>query len=144
MKAPFSIDRETGRIRFPDISLELPARMAQTDFVAATSSLNRDNLGANDGWQRYSIRELIPEDRKLGIFLVFFNGRLKLLTVAYAQKDESWATWSEQGELEREKEYQQELRNQLGDGDTFPWGKAGVRLDSKAGGLEIWVNFSDV
>jgi hypothetical protein len=141
MSAPFAIDPETGRIRFPDLSLELQPLMPQPDFIAATSSLNRDNLGANNVWQRYSIRELISNDRKLGLFLVFRSDKLKLLTFAYAHKDESWATWSEQGELEREKEYRQELASQLGAKDTFPWGTAKAQLDSKSGGTEIFINF---
>jgi hypothetical protein len=141
LNAPFAIDPETGRIRFPDLSLELRPLMAQPEFLAATSSLNRDNLGTNDAWQPYSIRELISNDRRLGLFLVFRNGRLKMLSFAYAHKDESWATWSEQGEMEREKEYRQELASQLGAKDTFPWGTAKVQLDSKSGGTDIWIDY---
>jgi hypothetical protein len=115
--------------------------MPEAEFIAATSSLNRDNLGANDVWQRYSIRELISNDRRLGLFLIFRNSQLKTLSFAYAHKDESWATWSEQGELEREKEYRQELASQLGAKDTFIWGTAKVYLDSKSGGTDIWINF---
>ena len=92
MKAPFAIDPETGHVRFPDLSLELRPLMPQSEFIAATSKLNRDNLGANGGWQRYSIRELISEDRRLGMFLVFLNEQLQKLSFAYAHKDESWAT----------------------------------------------------
>jgi hypothetical protein len=40
--------------------------MRHDEFIAATASLNRDNLGANGGWQRYSIRAAISGDRKLG------------------------------------------------------------------------------
>src|SRR5262249_61354067 len=79
MKAPFAIDPETGRVRFPDLSLELRPLMPQSEFIAATSKLNRDNLGANGAWQRYSIRELISEDRRLGMFLIFLNERLQKL-----------------------------------------------------------------
>src|SRR5262249_24948010 len=143
MKAPFAIDPETGRVRFPDLSLELRPLMPEPEFIAATSKLNRDNLGANGGWQRYSIRELISEDRKLGLFFVFFHDRLKMLSFAYAQKDESWATWSEQSEREREKEYQTELAAQLAPENTFSWGRVNARLDSKSGGTDIWMGFFD-
>ena len=78
MRAPFDIDPETGRIRFPDLSIELRPMMLQEDFIASTASFNRDNLGANDGWQRYSIRQLISNDRRLGLFVIFLNGRLKM------------------------------------------------------------------
>jgi len=117
--------------------------MPQSEFIAATSKLNRDNLGANGGWQRYSIHELISEDRRLGMFLIFLNERLQKLSFAYAHKDESWATWSEEGEREREKEYQTELVAQLGPGNTFSWGKVSPQLDSKSGGTDIWMDFSD-
>ena len=143
MKAPFTISPETGRVHFPDLSLELAPLMPEAEFIAATSSLNRDNLGANKGWQRYSIRELISNDRRLGLFIIFLNGRLKMASFAYAQKDETWDTWSEEGERQREKEYQQELASQLGGKNTFPWGKVGAKLDSKSGGTDIWIEFSD-
>jgi len=65
MTAPFAIDPATGRVRFPDLALDLFPWMPQADFVAATASLNRDDLGTNDGWQRYQVRQLISEDRKL-------------------------------------------------------------------------------
>src|SRR5215471_15364603 len=119
MNAPFTIDRETGRLRFPDLELELRPMMPQAEFIAATAKLNRDNLGANQGWQRYSIRQLISHDRRLGLFLIFLNGSLNKLSFAYAQKDESWATWSEQGELDRQKEYREELAAQHGGQDIF-------------------------
>jgi hypothetical protein len=66
-----------------------------------------------------------------------------MLGFSYCHKDESWATWSEQGELDREKEYRQELASQLGANDTFPWGTAKVLLDSKSGGTDIWLNYSE-
>ncbi|HEV3041540.1 MAG TPA: hypothetical protein VHA33_27500 [Candidatus Angelobacter sp.] len=109
MNAPFTIDPETGRLCFPDLSLELRPMMPEAEFIAATSKLNRDNLGLTGGWQRYSIRQLISQNRQLGIFLIFLNGTLNKLSFAYAHKDESWATWTEQGELERQKEYRKEL-----------------------------------
>ena len=143
MTAPFVIDHETGRVRFPDLSLELRPLMPEAEFIAATSKMNRDNLGANGGWQRYSIRGQISYDRKLGMFLIFLNERLQKLSFAYAHKDESWDTWSEEGEREREQEYQRELTAQLGPADTFPWGSVSVQLDSKSGGTDIWVDFSD-
>ncbi|HEY6249884.1 MAG TPA: hypothetical protein VI685_07965 [Candidatus Angelobacter sp.] len=83
MSAPFAIDPETGHVRFPDLSLELRPLMPQSEFIAATASLNRDNLGTNDSWQRYSIRMLIPDDRKLGLFVIFLNDRLKMLSFAW-------------------------------------------------------------
>lgn len=143
MSAPFAIDPATGRVRFPDLALELYPLMLEEEFIAASASLNRDNLGGNDGWQRYSIRELIPNDLRLGIFFVFFQGRLKMLSFAYCPKDETWANWSEATERAREKEYQQELTVQLGEESTFPWGKVGAQLDSKSGGTDVWVNFSE-
>lgn len=142
MKAPFAIDAKTGAVRFPDLSLELHPWMPQAEFIAASSSLNRDNLGGNDGWQRYSIRGPISGDRKLGMFLIFENERLKSLSFAWAHKDESWASWTEQGERERENEYRAEMAAQLGTSDTFPWGRVQVVLDSKSGGNEIWVHFA--
>lgn len=141
MSTPFLIDSETGRVGFPEIALELRPLMPEAEFIAATASLNRDNLGANDGWQRYSIRALISGDRKLGMFFVFQYGRLKMLSFAWAQKDETWADWSEATELAREKEYQQELVVQLGGKGSFPWGTAGAQLDSKSGGTDIWIHF---
>jgi hypothetical protein len=143
MSAPFSIDPKTGRVCFPDLSLELQPMMPQAEFIAATASLNRDNLGSNDGWQRYSIRALICNDRRLGLFVIFLNGRLKMASFAYGHKDESWANWSEEGERAREKDYQQELASQLGGKNTFPWGKVGAKLDSKSGGTDIWMEFSE-
>jgi hypothetical protein len=143
MSAPFAIDPKTGHVRFPDLSLELRPRMPEQEFIAATAKLNRDNLGANNGWQRYSIREAIPNDRKLGIFFVFLNDCLKMASFAYAQKDETWDNWSEEKELAREKEYQQELALQLGGKNNFPWGKASAQLNSKSGGTEISIQFSD-
>ncbi len=116
--------------------------MAEDDFILATARFNRDNLGSNDGWQRYSVKQNISNDRKLGLFVVFLNGRLKMVSFAYAQKDENWATWTEEGELAQEKEYQQELGQQLGGKSSFPWGTAGAKLDSKSGGTDIWIQYS--
>ena len=141
---PFAIDAKTGSIRFPDLSLELHPWMSEAEFIAATSTLNRDNLGdGKDGWQRYTIRGPISGDRKLGLFLIFQNDRLKTLSIAYAHKDESWDTWTEQGERDRENEYRAELAAQLGPANTFPWGSVQVLLDSKSGGNDIWGHFSD-
>ena len=142
MSAPFAIDPATGRLSFPDLPLELRAMMAQEDFIAATASFNRDNLGGNDGWQRYSVKHSISGDRKLGLFVIFLNGRLKTASFAYAQKDESWATWSEESELAREKDYRQELERQLGGKSSFPWGTVGAKLDSKSGGTDIWIEYA--
>jgi hypothetical protein len=141
MDAPFIIDPETGRLRFPDLPLELWPMMPEAEFIAATATLNRDNLGSNQGWQRYSIKQLISNDRRLGLFFIFLNGRLNKLSFAWAHKDESWETWTEQGELQRQKEYREELAAQLGEKDTFPWGKIVAVLDSKSGGTDIWVDF---
>jgi hypothetical protein len=143
MSAPFTINPQSGHVHFPDISLELRPLMPETEFISATSSLNRDNLGRNAGWQRYSIRQLISEDRRLGLFVIFFHERLNMLSFAYAHKDESWDTWTEEGERAREKEYQQELASQLGNQNTFPWGTVGAQLDSKSGGTDIWIRFAD-
>jgi hypothetical protein len=68
MMAPFTIDPAAGRVQFPDLHLDLRPLMPHSEFIAATSSLNRDNLGYKSGWQRYSIRQPISNDRKLGIF----------------------------------------------------------------------------
>ena len=141
MNAPFTVDAETGRLHFPDLSLELRPMMPEEEFITATARLNRDNLGLTGGWQRYSIRQLISQERRLGIFLIFLNGKLNKLSFAYAHKDESWATWTEQGELERQEEYREELALQLGGQEIFPWGKIWVVLDSKSGGTDIWVDF---
>lgn len=143
MTAPFSINRQTGQVRFPDLDLELRPLMPQSEFIAVTAAMDRDNLSGNDGWQRYTVRSPISQDRKLGLFLIFINGRLKILTIAYAGKDESWATWSEEGEREREEEYQAELAAQLGGGNTFSWGKVRLQPDTKGGGSDIWMEFSD-
>jgi len=90
MNAPFIVDRETGWLRFPELPLELRPMMPEAEFIATTAKLNLDNLGATHGWQRYSIRQLISNDRRLGLFLIILNGRLNKLSFAYAQKDESW------------------------------------------------------
>jgi hypothetical protein len=143
MSAPFAIDPAMGRVRFPDLSLEMRPQMPQSEFIAATSRLNRDSLGANDGWQRYSIRALAAGDRKLGLFFIFLNDRLNKASVAYCPKDETWDNWSEETEAARQKEYQQELDAQLGGKNSFPWGKVRVLLDSKSGGTDIWIDYSE-
>lgn len=142
MSAPFAIDPSTGRLRFPDLDLELTSGMPQAAFVSATSRLNRDNLGANDGWQRYSMREPISDDRKLGLFLIFLNGRLNKLSFAWSQKDEAWADWSEASEVARQKEYQQAIDSQLGAKTEFLWGTVIVIQDSKSGGTDTWIDYS--
>lgn len=142
MDAPFQVDPETGRLGFPDLPLEFFPLMPEEEFIARTAKLNRDNLGSNNGWQRYSIRQLISNQRRLGLFLIFLNGRLNKLSFAYCHKDESWDTWTEQGELDRQKEYRAELAAQLGGKEIFSWGRIGAVLDSKSGGTDIWVDFS--
>lgn len=82
MSPPFAIDPETGHIRFPDFSLQLRPLMPESEFIAATASLNRDNLGGKDGLQRYSVRGMISEDRKLGMFVIFLDEQLKKLSFA--------------------------------------------------------------
>jgi hypothetical protein len=141
--APFTIDAAAGCVRFPDLSLELHPGMPQQEFVAATAKLNRDNLGANGGWQRYSIRQEISGDRKLGIFFVFLNERLDMITFAYAPKDETWENWSEEKEAARLSEYRQELDSQLGGKTALPWGKVSAILNSKSGGTEITIEFNE-
>ncbi len=143
MNAPFLVDRETGLLSFPDMPLELSPEMSEEEFISRTAMLNRDNLGANDGWQHYSIRQLIPNDRRLGLFLIFLDGKLNKLSFAYCHKDENWDTWTEQGELDRLKEYRDELAAQLGGKEVFPWGRIGAILDSKSGGTDIWVDFGE-
>jgi hypothetical protein len=142
MSAPFVIDPPTGRLRFPDLALELTPGMPEAAFIAATAGCNRDNLGAYDGWQRYSIRELISADRKLGMFFIFFKGRLSKLSVAWAPKDETWDDWSEAVEAARQKEFQQALDSQLGGASELSWGKISVIQDSKSGGTDIWIDYS--
>jgi hypothetical protein len=142
MSAPFAIDPVTGRIRFPGLSLELRPQMTQAEFIAATSRLNRDNLGANDGWQRYSIRALVPDDLVLGLFIIFLDGRLNKAGFAYGPKGETWDNWSEETEAARQRDYEQELDTQLGSKNSFLWGKVSVKLDSKSGGTDIWIDYS--
>jgi hypothetical protein len=143
MDAPFAIDAATGRVHFPDLRLELRPLMDEDEFIRATAHVNRDNLGYNDGWQRYSIRELIPHDRKLGLFFIFRDGRLVRASLAYCSKDETWENWSEETEAARFREYQHVLSAQLGGKNDFPWGKANVIVDSKSGGTDIWIEFSN-
>jgi len=142
MGAPFTIDPASGSLRFPDLNLELIPGMTEDDFLAATKRLNRDNLGFNDGWQRYSIREPIPEDQKLGMFLVFFNERLNKLGFSWCGKDETWDNWTEARDLAWKKAYQQALDSELGGRTQFPWGRASVIEDNKGGGTEIWIDYS--
>jgi hypothetical protein len=142
MRAPFAINPATGHLLFPDLSLELRPHMPQAEFVAATADMNRDNLGASDGWQRYSLRELIPEDRKLGLFVIFLNGLLNRTSFAYGPKDDTWDNWSEENEAARQKEYQQALDAQLGGKSTFSWGRVSVILDSKSGGTDVWIHYA--
>jgi len=143
MPAPFAIDAKTGNIRFPDLSLELRPHMPHKEFIGATATLNRDNLGANGDWQRYSIRQEISDDRKLGIFFVFFNERLTMATFAYAHKDETWDNWSEEKETARLQEYRHELDAQLGGKTILPWGKVSAINNEKSGGTEITIQFSE-
>ena len=143
MSEPFAIDGATGRIRFPDLRLELCPGMPEVEFVRASSGLNRDNLGANDGWQRYSVRELVSGERRLGLFVVFLNGVLVKASIAYGPKDETWANWSQQTHTARRNEYQQALEAQLGGKNGFPWGKADVIEDSKGGGTDIWIDYGE-
>jgi hypothetical protein len=142
MKAPFVIDAATGNIRFPDLSLELYPQMPETEFISASAALNRDNLGFNGGWRRYSIRAVSSGDRKLGLFLIFFHDRLAKLSFAWAPKDETWDDWSEATEKARLEEYQRELEAQLGGKNELPWGRASALLDSKSGGTDIWIDYS--
>jgi len=142
MSAPFVIDAITGNIRFPDLPLQLRPQMPEAEFISATESLNRDNLGFNAGWQRYAIRKVIPGDRKLGLFVIFLHERLEKLSFAWAPKDETWDDWSEPTETARSTDYQQELDAQLGGKNTLPWGKANVLLDSKSGGTDVWIDYS--
>jgi hypothetical protein len=142
MSAPFAIDPVTGNIRFPDLPLELRPQMPEAEFISATASFNRDNLGFNAGWQRYAIRVVIPGDRKLGLFLIFLHERLAKLSFAWAPKDETWDDWSEATEKARLNEYQQELDAQLGGKSALPWGKASALLDGKSGGTDIWIDYS--
>jgi hypothetical protein len=142
MSAPFEINSATGTIRFPELSLELRSGMTEAEFIAATSRLNRNNLGFHEGWQRYSIRQGIADDQILGLFLIFFHEQLRRVSFAWAHKDESWDNWTEELEQARFAEYKQELAAQLGGNGTFPWGRAWVFLDSKSGGTDIWVEFS--
>jgi hypothetical protein len=128
-------------MQFPHLSLELGPHMRQDEFVAVTSRLNRDNLGCNGGWQRHSVRALIPEDRRLGIFVIFFDGLLGKASFAWSQKDESWDTWTEGGEAARQKEYQQELDFKLGGVTAFSRGRVDATLDSKSGGTDIWIDY---
>ena len=142
MRAPFTISPATGRVLFPDLRLELSPQLPQAEFVAATARLNGDDLGANDGWQRYSIRELIAGDLKIGLFVIFLNGQLLRAGFAYGSKDDTWDNWSEEKEASLQREYQQELDAQLSGKNTFPWGKASILLDSKSGGTNIWIDYS--
>src|SRR5258708_38337239 len=107
--------------------------MAEADFIAATASFNRDNLGANDGWQRYTVKQHISSDRKLGLFVIFLDGRLKAASFAYAQKDETWDTWTEEGERAREREYRQAGGPQPGGEGSFAGGNATAQLASDGG-----------
>jgi hypothetical protein len=142
MAAPFVIDPATGRIRFPDLNLEIGPQMPEAEFIAATARLNRDNLGANDGWQRYSLRTLISDDRKLGLFVIFLNGQLSKASFGYCSKDATWDNWSEERDAAERREYQQQLDAQLGGRSTFSWGRISVLADSKSGGIEIWTDYS--
>jgi hypothetical protein len=142
MNAPFAIDAVSGNIRFPDLPLEVRSQMPEAEFVSATASLNRDNLGFNAGWQRYTIRKVISGDRALGLFVIFSHERLVKLSFAWAPKDETWDDWSEATEKARLQEYRQELDAQLGGKDALPWGRASVVLDSKSGGTDIWIDYS--
>lgn len=142
MDAPFVIDALTGNIGFPDLRLELRPHMPEAEFISTTAALNRDNLGYNGGWQRYSIRTAISGERKLGLFVIFLHDRLVKLSFGWAPKDESWDDWSEATENARLKEYQQELDSQLGGKKSLPWGRASALLDSKSGGTDIWIDYS--
>lgn len=126
MNAPFAIDAVSGHIRFPDLPLEVRPQMPEAEFISATASLNRDNLGFNAGWQRYTIRKVISGDRALGLFVIFFRERLVKLSFAWAPKDETWNDWSEATEKARLQEYQQELDAQLTGKDALPWVRASV------------------
>jgi len=144
MSVPFTIDPATGRVRFPDLLLELRPLMPQEEFIAARARVNRDNLGFNAGWQRYSVRELISGDRRLGMFVIFLDDRLVKAGFAYAHIDDSWYNWSEEKEAALKSEYQRALEAQLGDKNTFPWGRVSVIEDSKSGGTEIWMDWEAI
>lgn len=141
MSAPFVIDPATGRVRFPELNLELRALMPEKEFIAATAAFNRDDLGSNDGWRRYSIG-YASGDRKWGLFFVLINGLLNRVSFAYAPIDATWDNWTEKIEQQRVQEYENELSKQLGGGRVFSWGEVAILLDSKSGGNNIWINYS--
>jgi hypothetical protein len=141
MSAPFTIDAESGTVRFPDLPLELRPQMSADKFIAASSRMNRDNLGTNDGWQRYQLRPALPQNQKLGMFLVFRHGQLCKFSFLWSPADASWDTWSEEAEEARSREFRDALAKHLGDKEAFPWGKAKVSYDSKAGETHILVDY---
>jgi|SRR5579884_2046835 len=142
MEAPFKIDPRTGRIQFPELKLELWPGMSQPEFLDATSSFNRDDLGSNDAWQRYSLRAPLGDNRKIGFFFVFLNGKLNMISFAYSHKDDSWQNWSEERERQTSAEYKLALASQLGTGNSFLWGTVGAEYDQKSGGTDIWLRYS--
>lgn len=144
MSSPFRIDPLTGRISFPGLPLELRPGMPEPEFVQATSQMNRDNLGSNDGWQRYSLRSPIAGDRKIGIFVIFSAGQLKRLSFAWARQDATWDNWSEESDLALKNEFQAEINSQLNQQSIFGWGEIKIVYDSKGGGNSIWVDYSDL
>lgn len=117
--------------------------MTENEFLEATARTNRDNLGFNGGWQRYSIRELISGDRKLGLFFIFLNDRLVKASLAYCPKDDTWDNWSEEKDAALKTEYQQALTEQLGEKNSFSWGRVNVVEDTKGGGTEIWIDYGE-
>src|SRR5262249_29827613 len=141
MNVPFTIDAESGIVRFPDLRLELRPQMSADEFISASSRINRDNLGANDGWQRYQLRSGLPLNQKLGIFLVFRRGQLCKFTFLWSPADASWDNWSEEAENTRTAEFKDVLATHLGDREVFPWGKAKVDYDSKTGETHILVDY---
>jgi SAM-dependent methyltransferase len=140
--SPFEIDAESGILRFPHLRLSLAPQQPLAHFFATDVGSRAKAERSSRGWQVYKLKQDLPDGRRLGISLVFFDGRLSEIRFDYRSEGEcDWSSWSQQRELARVQEYHSEIARQLGKWGRFRWGIADAGYDDKAASAVLFVNY---
>jgi len=132
------IDRITGNVLLSDEVLG----PALTSELCERSPIGFRREFVNNSWETYRGR-IKDSDGEFAVAIFVKNNRISEMHLAKIQGVGSWASWSEESELQKQMEHNRILKATLGAPPYhFSWGEVFSVYDSKSGASEIIIRYA--
>lgn len=136
------IDPGDGSIRMDSPRITISRELTLDQFEKSALARVSREASQNAPWSRYQFKPVVIAGESFAGDICFKVGRVYSITLCVLRKEagDSWAEWSENGEIERRKFHDSLLASALGIGweqRRFGWGSLYSVFDQRSGGSNI-------